>query len=58
MLMKLRNFQEALAIFERVLVINPLLVEGALEDSMQICRSSLAASATQGDGVTAGNCDR
>jgi hypothetical protein len=46
MLMKLRNFHEALAMFERVLIINPLLAEGALEGSMQICRAALATNAS------------
>ena len=44
MLMKLKKFQEALTMFERVLVINPLLAEGALEDSMRICREALATN--------------
>lgn len=48
MLMKLRNFREALTMFERVLVINPLLAEGALEDSMKICREALDTNAVGG----------
>jgi hypothetical protein len=46
MLMKLRNFQEALAIFEQVLVINPLLSEGSLDESMRMCRNALENSST------------
>ena len=42
MLMKLRNFEEALEIFERVMEINPLLAEGSLDESMRICKASIS----------------
>jgi hypothetical protein len=41
MLMKLRAYTEAIPIFERAMSINPLLAEGSLGESLNLCKQAV-----------------